>query len=231
MKNLSLCKHKKQEVNPMKFKRIITAFMGCCILMQSICAFAYNEDPLFLREKHFAFASQYDYHEGDFDKSFNEYPGITYTSGVEYREDGTAFECPAIYVDEHAMQFNSYNLKKGEAKFIINGTANSYFDQCVLYNSRLLVPANAFKEVGCTVDFNEDSYVLTISKDGTILEILPCLIGMRKNQANGFYVPLEVGARFIDNTVYVPVRAVADEFDLTVNWDAAAFTVTLENNS
>ena len=31
---------------------------------------------------------------------------------------------------------------------------------------------------------------------------------------NGFYVPLEVCARFIDGILYVPVRAVAEEFGI-----------------
>lgn len=52
---------------------------------------------------------------------------------------------------------------------------------------------------------------------------------MRKNQADGFYVPLEVCARIIDDTLYVPVRAVSDEFGLNVNWDGSTSTVTLDN--
>lgn len=64
-------------------------------------------------------------------------------------------------------------IQLGEAKFIINGMTSQYFDQCVLYNSRLLVPVDAFLEVGCNVNTNLDTYVTTISKDGVILEILP----------------------------------------------------------
>lgn len=212
----------------MKAKRVISVFIGCVMSAQGICAYAYEDvSTKAIREKQLEFASQYRYKEGDFDKSFSLYPGIIYTSGIEYTADGTAYECPAIYVDEHAMYANSYSLKKGETKFIINGMANQYFDQCVLYNSRLLVPVNAFAEVGCDVRTNTDTYVTTISKDGVILELLPNLIGMRKNQANGFYVPLEVCARIIDNTLYVPVRAVSNEFNLNVDWDGTTNTVTL----
>lgn len=212
----------------MKAKKIISVVLGCCMLAQGICAFAYSDISTgTIRKKQLAFASRYSYHEGDFDKSFNTYPGILYTSGIEYRADGAVYECPAIYVDEHAMYFNDYSLQKGEAKFIINGMMSQYFDQCVLYNSRLLVPVNAFSAVGCDVVTDADSYVTTISKGGVILEILPNLIGMRKNQADGFYVPLEVCARIIDDTLYVPVRAVADEFGLGVEWDGVTGTVTL----
>lgn len=212
----------------MKRKRIISIFISCIMLAQGVCAFAYEDvSTNAIREKQLEFAAQYKYNEGDFDKSFNLYPGITYTSGIEYTADGMVYECPAIYVDEHAIYVNDYSLKKGEAKFIINGMTNEYFDQCVLYNSRLLVPVNAFAEVGCDVKTNTDTYVTTIYKDGVTLELLPNLIGMRKNRAEGFYVPLEVCARIIDNTLYVPVRAVSDEFGLNVNWDGSTSTVTL----
>ena len=214
----------------MKTKRIISILISCVMMTQGICALAYEDISTdAIREKQLEFASQYNYNEGDFDKSFNLYPGIIYTSGVEYRADGSVYECPAIYVDEHAKYANNYSLKKGEAKFIINGMTNQYFDQCVLYNSRLLVPVDAFLEVGCNVNTNLDTYVTTISKDGVILELLPNLIGMRKNQAYGFYVPLEVCARIIDDTLYVPVRAVSDEFGLNVNWDGETSTVSLSN--
>lgn len=214
----------------MKLKKIISWIIGCGVLLHGMGAFAYGDISIdALREKQLEFASQYEYTEGDFDKSFDLYPGIVYTSGIEYKEDGTAYECPAIYVDERAAAAGDYSFKKGEAKFIINGMENQYFDQCVIYNSRLLVPVDTFTEVGLKVSTDAGTYVTTISGDGAVLEIMPNLIGMRKNQTNGFYVPLEVCARIIGDTLYVPVRAVADEFGLNVNWDGTANIVTLNN--
>ena len=214
----------------MKIKRIMIGLISFLMLSEGVVAYAYDDtSPIVLRTKHLEFASRYEYREGDFDKSFLNYPGILYTSGIEYAEDGTPYECPAIYVDEHAQYVNDYSLLKGVAKFIINGKESPYFDQGILYNSRLLVPVEAFSEVGCDVNTNDDSYVTTIAKDGIVLEILPNLIGMRKNRADGFYVPLEVCARIIDNTLYVPVRAIANEFDLYVDWDGTTRTVTLNN--
>ena len=60
--------------------------------------------------------------------------------------------------------------------------------------------------------FNKDTYVAAISKGDTTLEIIPNIIGMRKNQAEGYWVPLEVCARFVNDTLYVPLDAVAKEF-------------------
>ena len=91
------------------------------------------------------------------------------------------------------------------------------------------MPVYVFAEVGCNVDLDENTYVATLEKDDTTLEILPNLIGMRKNRADGYYVPLEVCARFVDDVLYVPVRAVADEFGLSVDWIDAPATVTLNS--
>lgn len=44
---------------------------------------------------------------------------------------------------------------------------------------------------------------------------------------NGFYVPLEVCARFIDGILYVPVRAVAEEFGIKIFLDNTTQTVYL----
>ena len=210
-------------------KKFIIFLALCAAAMQGMNAFAYDTSTQTLRQKHTEFAMQYEYHEGDSDKSFALYPGILYTSGIERTADGFIYECPAIYVDEHAAYAGSYSLEKGKAKFILNGKENPYTDQCILYNDRLLVPVYVFAEVGCNVDLNENTYVATLEKDNTTLEILPNLIGMRKNRADGYYVPLVVCARFVDDVLYVPVRAVADEFGLSVDWIDAPATVTLNS--
>ncbi len=227
--------------NCMKMKKVLTAVFVFVFAIQSIACFASDLSSGWttiesvsqfeyydsIREKQLEFAFKYDYHEGDFDKSFNGYPGITYTSGIEYRDDGTQYECPAIYVDNHAVYSGSYDLKKGEAKFIINGMHSNFFDQCVLYNSRTLVPIDVFKSVGCEVEYNNETLVATVKANGITLEILPYMIGMRKNQNDGFYVPLEVCARYIEGDLYVPVRAIAEEFGIAISWDGATQTVYL----
>lgn len=209
-------------------KRIIPLAVGCIMIMQSLSAFAYTDISMkTIREKQLEFASQYEYHKGDFDKLFDLYPGIIYTSGIEYTKDGKTYECPAIYMDEHAKLIEDYDLNEIKAKYVINNQSDNLDDKCVLHNSRMLIPVDTFKEVGCELNTDMTTYVTTISKDGVIIEILPNLVGMRKNQANGFYVPLEACARIIDNTLYVPVRAIANEFGIKIQWNSATGTAYL----
>ena len=212
----------------MKFKKMVSMGLGLGLFTQGMFAYAYSDlSTDDLRKKQLEFASQYEYREGDTEKSFELYPDIIYTSGIEYREDGTEFECPAIYVDDYAKIVNDYYLEKGKTKLVICGEESQYFNECMAYNSRLLVPVDAFSEIGLNVTINPDTYVTTISNEEVVLELLPNLIGMRKNQEDGFYVPLEVCARIIDGVFYVPVRAVADEFNLIVEWQQETNTVTL----
>lgn len=173
------------------------------------------------------FASQYLYKEGDTEKSFALYPDITYTSGIEKTADGKEYECPAIYDDLMVPELVN-GINKDTAKLLINGMEPVYSVSYAVFKEKMLVPVHIFNLAGCNVQFDETRYIATISKDSTVLEILPNLIGMRKNQAEGLWVPLAVCARFIDHTLYVPLEAVASEFGIKVSWDSAANTITLQ---
>ncbi len=173
------------------------------------------------------FASQYLYKEGDTEKSFALYPDIIYTSGIEKTADGKEYECPAIY-DDLMVQELVNGINKDTAKLLINGMEPVYRVSYAVFKEKMLVPLYVFNLAGCNVRFDETRYVATISKNSTVLEILPNLIGMRKNQAEGFWIPLAVCARFIDHTLYVPLEAVASEFGIAVSWDSAANTITLQ---
>ncbi len=174
------------------------------------------------------FASRYEYHEGDAEKSMALYPDIPYTSGIDTADDGTEYECPAIYDNRDA--FEGSNLTFGVLKLMINGVESDYSSECVLYNNgTTLLPAEVFESLGCTVNFDEALDVTEISNETAVLEILPYLIGMRKNKADGYYVPLAVCARFINGTVYVPARAIAFELGIAVGWDPSSSTVMLDN--
>ena len=156
-----------------------------------------------------AFASQYPYKEGDTEKSFELYPDIIYSSGMEKTSEGIEYECPAIYDDRYAYDLVN-TMSVMPAKLVVDDS--SYEIQYAVFNSKVLVPYDIFKLVECDVSFNKETYIATISKNDTTLEIIPNIIGMRKNQAEGYWVPLEICARFVNDTLYLPLDAVAMEF-------------------
>lgn len=209
-------------------KRLLFLLISICTVCNST-SFAYEIPTMkTIHEKAFEFASQYTYKDGDIEKTFALYPDIVYTSGIEKRSDGVEYECPAVYYDEHAAYVNSYDLKKGDMTIVVFGEESQYSHQCVLYNGVTLVPSGVFEEAGCEISFNNELFVLTFSKNDVLLEIVPYLIGMRKNQAEGYYVPLRTCARYIDGELYVPVRAIAEEFGINVGWNGKSYTVTLD---
>lgn len=160
----------------------------------------------------YEFAALYPYKDGDTEKSFTLYPDIVYTSGLEKDFDGTEYEAPAMYFDEMAQ--NIISVMK-------NGTVNIEFDKenfesdYITFDSKYLVPVETLSKLGLKTQINPALYLATIKNDDTILEIQPNVIGMRKNQAEGYWVPLEVCARIYNNTFYVPLEAVIREFGLS----------------
>ncbi len=199
-------------------KKILYYMLIAICTLQGLSVYAYDQPAIDeIANKSLEFASQYPYKEGDAEKSLSF--GIPYTSGFETRSDGVEYECPAVYRDQDALFANDFDLKKGEMSLIINETASVYGQKCVLHNGVTLVPIEVFDEIGCIRSYDESMYITTLAKNNVVLEIMPYLIGMRKNQKEGYYVPLSACARFVDNELYVPIRAVAEELGLTVVWN------------
>ena len=172
-----------------------------------------------------AFASQYPYKEGDTEKSIELYPGITCMLGVEKTAEGIEYECPAIYDDRHAYDLVN-TMSVMPAKLVIKDSG--YEIPYAVFNSKVLISYDIFKLIGCDVLFDKDTYVTTISKDDITLEIIPNIVGMRKNQAEGYWVPLEICARFVEDSLYVPLDAVAKEFGYVAEINSDGSVITLK---
>lgn len=157
-----------------------------------------------------SFASKYPYKEGDTEKTFELYPGVLYSSGIETAQNGTVFEYPAIFDDNMAIDEANRIILMTSGKLKID--SETYETDYAIFNGKKLVPYDMFEVIGCKVLYYEDEYVATIEKDDTVLEIMPNIIGMRKNRESGYWVPLSVCARFINDTLYVPAEAVLNEY-------------------
>lgn len=177
-----------------------------------------NED--FLSDKE-AFSNKYTYDIALQDKLFIEkYPDI-FDGALSFKEnrDGTASDVSiSMYVDEHAAMVEKQELVLYPGKLSVNGTKEY---ETLIFKDRMLVPADIFSAVGCTVTTDDETRITTITKGENSLEIMPHLLAMRKNGEGGYWVPLEICARYTgdNNTVSVPLRAVGEELGLTVSWN------------
>lgn len=215
----------------MSIKKILAAALVCVCAMQTSLAFAYDvKEDDDLREKWDVFVNKYPYDsELQLDLFFDKYaPKYSLTVDAMSYSESTGKVSAGFYDDGAAAFFEASAPEQSETKLLVNGEKEY---PCIIFKSRSLVPAEAFESAGCVVETDEETRVTSISKDGEVVELMPYLLDMRKNKDEGFWVPLEICSRYAgeNNEHYVPLRVIADELGLTVDWDNDNRTATLDN--
>lgn len=116
-------------------------------------------------------------------------------------------------------------LDKDGIEVVLNGEMLAFDVEPTLLDGRTLVPVRAiFEALGATVHWDDASQTAIAQKDGTEIRIT---IGEKQMLKNGLIVPLDVGAVLIDGRTLVPVRAIAESFECSVEWLDATQTVKI----
>lgn len=115
----------------------------------------------------------------------------------------------------------------------INVTINGnpvYFDvPPMMINDRTMVPLRAiFEALGASVDWNEATQTVTSSKDGSTIMLT---INSTVMYVNGTPITLDVPAQVVNDRTLVPIRAISEAYNTTVNWDDSTQTVIITTNS
>lgn len=112
-----------------------------------------------------------------------------------------------------------------DIKVIVNGQ-NVVFDQPpIIENNRTLVPLRAiFEALGAIVGWDNETNSVIATKGDTLIFLQ---IGHNQLYKNDQVVQLDVPPMLVNDRTLVPVRAIAESFDLTVSWDDATQTVTI----
>lgn len=111
------------------------------------------------------------------------------------------------------------------SKIAVSGSALNLERNPVSINNRLVVPARTvFSEIGVKVNWNEARNRLVISKGSD--EII-MYIGYINSYVNGVIKTMEAPAILFNGTVMVPVRFVAEAFNVSVGWSEKSSTVYL----
>ena len=92
-------------------------------------------------------------------------------------------------------------------------------------NDRTLVPFRAiFEALGATVEWEPSTQTVTSTRGATTVKLN---IGDDKLYKNGSAVTIDTPARLVKDYTMVPVRAVVEAFDATVDWNGENRTVTI----
>lgn len=115
-----------------------------------------------------------------------------------------------------------------KSKYIfVNGEEVKSDIEPVIKDGIMLLPIRSVI-TGLKADLNWDnaSQTATISKNGTIIILKP---NSTTAQVNGEVVPLTIPSQSINNRIVVPVRFIAINLNLKVDWDQNSGTVLIEN--
>jgi len=114
-----------------------------------------------------------------------------------------------------------------EIQILVNGVKVVADVPPVIVDDRTLVPVRAiFEALGATVEWVPETRTAKAVRGQDTIEIQidnPVML------VNGAEVALDVPAKIIDDRTMVPARAIAESFNLNVNWDGATRTVIITN--
>ena len=127
---------------------------------------------------------------------------------------------------EHVLRYYKKDIEYDGAKVRINDKLLKFSNQYpIVRNGRTLIPVRAISEyLGANVSWNEQNQVATITKGRTSIEIC---IGQAIAYINGVEYTLDVPAEKINNRTMVPLRFIAEAFNLDVEWNGETSTVEI----
>lgn len=113
-----------------------------------------------------------------------------------------------------------------DVKVIVNGKEVVFDQKPIIDNNRTLVPLRAiFEALGASVGWDNDTNSVIATKDDTVIFMQ---IGHNKLFKNNEAIELDVPPKLVNDRTLVPVRAIAESFNLNVSWDDATQTVTID---
>ncbi|MEL7647847.1 MAG: copper amine oxidase N-terminal domain-containing protein [Sedimentibacter sp.] len=128
-------------------------------------------------------------------------------------------------VSESLASLGSIEVIPVENVLFLKG--NAKFDTPpVIKEGRTLIPVRAISEaMGADVDYNSEEQTVTITKDGKVIvfSLAEGTVSVNESEA-----AIDVPAEIMNNRTMVPLRFIAEQLGLTVEWDQELETITIE---
>lgn len=107
----------------------------------------------------------------------------------------------------------------------LNGNKIAFDQPPVIKDDRTLVPLRAiFEALGATVDWNGESKTITATRNGLTVKLA---VGDNKMYVGEEVKNLDVPAQIINDRTLVPVRAISEAYECSVNWNGETKTVII----
>lgn len=111
----------------------------------------------------------------------------------------------------------------------LDGKAIEFDVQPQIINDRTMVPVRAiFEALGATVDWDQATQTVISTKGDTVIRLTIDNPVMKVNDKD---VTIDAPACIVDERTLVPVRAISEAFNLSVDWDGATKTVIIKSST
>ncbi len=116
--------------------------------------------------------------------------------------------------------------KPKKARVTINGRNINFDVPPVIKNNRTLIPVRAVtEELGAKVAWNQKDQTVIITKENIKIELV---IGRTNSKVNGQIASLDAPAEIMNGRTLIPLRFIAETFNLKVGWNQETRTAIIE---
>ena len=175
-------------------------------------------------------ASAYNYYDAYGIKSVF----CTYQNGNLYFIEYDLFESDQAtmgsryYNSEIFKVLGSLSYDLGKIKIVIDGTQIYPDSNPIIVDGRTLVPIRAVAEkMGYTVGWDAENQLVSLTSSDNMLHFqINANVALRNIETE---IPLDVAPMIINNRTYLPLRAVTEAMDATVDWNQSTKTVIIHS--
>jgi len=130
------------------------------------------------------------------------------------------------YATEKKLPFDNSLAPSSEILVRVDNTILTFDQPPIIVNDRTLVPLRGiFEALGATVEWDANTRTVYATKGETHLSLV---VDTNVINKNGTDIQIDVPAQIIGDRTMVPVRAISESLDASVNWDGAIRMVLID---
>ncbi len=131
------------------------------------------------------------------------------------------------FAKENKLPFDNSLAPLSEILVRVDDTILTFDQPPIIVNDRTLVPLRGiFEALGATVQWDASTRTVSATRGETQLSLV---VDTNIINKNGTEIEIDVPAQIIGDRTMVPVRAISESLDASVNWDGATRMVLIDS--